>query len=82
LEVVSNEFVNVEMEVLEDGVKDTFVDKVVDRNGFFEEEDVVAASMSLTCTIFCAVVTVESRNSSSDFIMIYFLCIVSYCIDK
>jgi len=71
LEVVSNEFVNVEMEVLEDGVKDTFVDKVVDRNGFFEEEDVVAASMSLTCTIFCAVavVTVENRNSSSDFIM-------------
>ena len=47
-EVVSNEFVNVEMEVLEDGLKDTFVDKVVDRNGLFEEEDVAAASMSLT----------------------------------
>ena len=70
LEVVSNAFVK---EVLEDGEKVSFVDKVVDRNGLFDEEDVVVVfecSISLTCTTFCAVVTVESRNSSSDFIMI------------
>jgi len=32
------------MDVLDDGMKDTFVAKVVDRNGLFEEED-VACSM-------------------------------------